>query len=100
MARLLSGEEIETALAALEGWRREGDALVRDIPITPDSYDWLSQAVTNEADVVDHHPDIERTGQGIRFRLTTHSAGGVTQRDVELAARIDHVVNGAARDRG
>jgi 4a-hydroxytetrahydrobiopterin dehydratase len=100
MAELLSGEEIETALAALEGWRSEGDALVRDIPITPDSYDWLSEAVMNEANAMDHHPDIERTGEGIRFRLSTHSVGGVTPRDVELAARIDQVVDGAARDRG
>jgi 4a-hydroxytetrahydrobiopterin dehydratase len=100
MAELLSGEEIETALVALEGWRREGGALVRDIPITPDSYDWLSEAVMNEADAMDHHPDIERTGEGIRFRVSTHSAGGVTPRDVELAARIDQVVDGAARDRG
>jgi 4a-hydroxytetrahydrobiopterin dehydratase len=100
VSELLSGEEIETALAALEGWRREGDALVRDIPITRDSYGWLSEAVMNEANEMDHHPEIERTGQGIRFRLTTHSVGGVTPRDVELAARIDQVVDGAATDKG
>ncbi|MEO3867507.1 4a-hydroxytetrahydrobiopterin dehydratase [Nonomuraea sp. B12E4] len=100
MAGRLSGEEIETALAALQGWRREGEALVRDIPITPDNYGWLSEAVMNEADAMDHHPGIERTGEGIRFRVSTHSAGGVTPLDVELAARIDQVVEGAARDRG
>ncbi|MDF5754667.1 4a-hydroxytetrahydrobiopterin dehydratase [Spongiactinospora sp. TRM90649] len=100
MAELLTDEEIDTALAALEGWRRVGDALVRDIPITADSYDWMSQAVMNEADALNHHPEIERTGDGIRFRLWTHSAGGVTALDVELAAHIDQVVAGGARDRG
>ncbi|MCK2212298.1 4a-hydroxytetrahydrobiopterin dehydratase [Actinomadura sp. ATCC 31491] len=97
---LLTDEEIDTAMAALEGWRRDGDALVKDVPVTPDSHGWLTEAVMNEADVLDHHPDIEHTGQGMRFRLSTHSAGGVTARDVELAARIDHVLDGAAPDRG
>ncbi|MEW9552202.1 4a-hydroxytetrahydrobiopterin dehydratase [Nonomuraea sp. NPDC050783] len=97
---LLTDEEIDTALVALEGWRRDGDALVKDVPVTPDSHGWLTEAVMNEAGVLDHHPDIEHTGKGVRFRLSTHSAGGVTARDVELAARIDHVLDGAARDRG
>ncbi|GAA3578774.1 4a-hydroxytetrahydrobiopterin dehydratase [Nonomuraea rosea] len=97
---LLTDEEIDTALAALEGWRRDGAALLKDVPITPDSYGWLSEAVLNEARAIDHHPEIERTANGIRFTLSTHSAGGVTARDVELAARIDHVLDGGARDRG
>jgi len=100
MADLLTDNEIDTALAALEGWHRDGDALRRDIPITPDSFDWLSEAVMNEANALDHHPDIERTGEGIRFRLSTHSAGGVTAKDVELATHIDRVVSGGARDQG
>ncbi|MER7499797.1 4a-hydroxytetrahydrobiopterin dehydratase [Nonomuraea pusilla] len=97
---LLTDEEIDTALVALEGWRRDGNALVKDVPVPPDSHDWLSRAVMNEAEVLDHHPDIERGEHGIRFRLSTHSAGGVTARDVELAARIDQVLDGGARDRG
>ncbi|WP_043634171.1 4a-hydroxytetrahydrobiopterin dehydratase [Nonomuraea candida] len=97
---LLTDEEIDTALVALEGWRREGDALLKDVPVTPDSHGWLREAVMNEADALDHHPDIEDTGSGLRFRLSTHSAGGVTARDVELAAHIDQVLDGGARDRG
>jgi 4a-hydroxytetrahydrobiopterin dehydratase len=100
MAELLTDEEIDTALAALEGWRRDGDTLTRDIPIEQENYGWLHEAVMNEANTLDHHPDIQRTGEGIRFRLSTHSAGGVTAKDVELAAHIDQVIDGAARDRG
>ncbi|MEV0590000.1 4a-hydroxytetrahydrobiopterin dehydratase [Nonomuraea cavernae] len=96
----LTNDEIDTALAALEGWHREENALIRDISITPDSYRWLSEAVMNEANALDHHPEIERTPDGIRFRLWTHSEDGVTAKDVELAAHIDHVIDGAARDRG
>ncbi|MFG2074575.1 4a-hydroxytetrahydrobiopterin dehydratase [Nonomuraea maritima] len=97
---VLTDEEIDTALAALQGWRHDGEALVKDVPATPDSHGWLREAVMNEAEVLDHHPEIASTPDGIRFRLATHSAGGVTARDVELAARIDHVLEGAARDRG
>lgn len=100
MAERLTDEEIDTALAALEGWRREGDALLKDVPITPDSYGWLSEAVGNEGAAVGHHAGIERTGEGIRFRLSTADAGGITDRDVELAAHIDQVLDGGALDRG
>ncbi|KAB8189660.1 4a-hydroxytetrahydrobiopterin dehydratase [Nonomuraea phyllanthi] len=97
---LLTDEEIDTALAALEGWRHEDNALLKDVPVPQESHRWLSEAVMNEAEVLDHHPEIERGQNGMRFRLSTHSAGGVTARDVELAARIDQVLDGGARDRG
>jgi 4a-hydroxytetrahydrobiopterin dehydratase len=100
MAERLTDEEIDTALAALEGWRHDGDALTRDVPIIPDSFGWLSEAVTNEAEAFGHPAEIRRTGEGIRFRLSTEEAGGVTARDVELAAHIDQVIEGGALDRG
>ncbi|MDA0634827.1 4a-hydroxytetrahydrobiopterin dehydratase [Nonomuraea sp. CA-218870] len=100
MTELLSRDEIDTALAALEGWHSEQDALVKDVPITAENFGWLSEAVRHEADEMNHHPDIDRTDAGIRFRLSTHSAGGVTPKDVELAARIDQVLSGATRDKG
>jgi 4a-hydroxytetrahydrobiopterin dehydratase len=100
MAERLTDEEIDTALAALESWQRDGDALIKEVPITPDSYGWLSEAVANEADALGHHPEIQRTDGGVRFLLSTHDAGGVTAKDVELAAHIDRVLSGGARDRG
>ncbi|MFG1945811.1 4a-hydroxytetrahydrobiopterin dehydratase [Nonomuraea sp. NPDC048826] len=100
MTELLNRDEIDTALAALEGWHSEENALVRDVPITPDNFKWLSEAVQHEADELNHHPDIDKTDNGIRFRLSTHSAGGVTPKDVELAARIDQVLSGGTRDKG
>ncbi|GAA5044718.1 4a-hydroxytetrahydrobiopterin dehydratase [Thermocatellispora tengchongensis] len=100
MTERLTDEEIDTALVALEGWYREGDALLRDIPITPDSYRWMREAVLNEGDLIGHRPEVERTDYGIRFRVSTGEAGGVTPKDVELAAHIDQVVSGGARDRG
>lgn len=100
MTERLTHDEIDTALAALQGWRREDDCLTKDIPVTPDSYGWLSEAVHNEAAGLGRAPEIQRTDDGLRLRLSTREAGGVTAQDVELAARIDQVLSGAARDRG
>ena len=44
------------------------------------------------AEELDHHPDIDIRWRTLTFRLSTHSAGGVTHRDVELARRIDDIV--------
>ena len=44
------------------------------------------------ADEIDHHPDIDIRWTTVTFALSTHSAGGVTERDLELARRIDEIV--------
>jgi 4a-hydroxytetrahydrobiopterin dehydratase len=88
---LLDEDAIKTSLQDLPDWSREGDTLVR----TFRRRDWqdaiaLLNGVAPEADRRNHHPDVSITGyRDITFRLTTHSAGGVTQRDVDLAAWID-----------
>ncbi len=89
---------LAAALAELPGWARDGDALVR----TFRRGDWrdaiaLVNAVAVEADRRDHHPDISITGyRNVTFRLTSHDAGGVTKRDVNLARRIDELAAVAA----
>ena len=60
-----------------------------------DSQDALQQAVGAVADALDHHPVVTREPDALTFRLWTHSAGGVTAKDVDLAARIDQVLTGA-----
>ena len=52
------------------------------------------------ADEVNHHPDVSRDADSVTFRLWTHSAGGVTAKDVELAARIDAQLSGSGTDTG
>jgi 4a-hydroxytetrahydrobiopterin dehydratase len=46
------------------------------------------------AEAADHHPDIDIRWRSVVLRLTTHSAGGITERDLSLAARIDAVDDG------
>jgi 4a-hydroxytetrahydrobiopterin dehydratase len=56
----------------------------------------LVQLVADDAEQLDHHPDIDIRWRTLRFGLSTHSAGGVTRRDVELA----HVILELARQVG
>jgi 4a-hydroxytetrahydrobiopterin dehydratase len=92
---LLDEDAIKTSLQGLPDWSREGDTLVR----TYRRRDWadaiaLLNRVAPEADRRHHHPDVSITGyRDITFRLTTHSAGGITQRDVDLAGWIDKVAS-------
>jgi len=81
-----------TIAAGLQGlaWTREGDLLVRVVRRA--DFD-EAMAVVNEvaalAEEADHHPDIDIRWNTVTLRLTTHSAGGLTSKDLELAARID-----------
>jgi 4a-hydroxytetrahydrobiopterin dehydratase len=88
---MLDDDAIAAALQRLPAWSREGHTLVR----TFQRRDWtdavaLVDAVAPEAERRNHHPDVCITGyRSVTFRLTTHSKGGVTQRDVDLASWIE-----------
>lgn len=99
MTEALTADEIAVALETLSEWHREGDTLVREVEVSPDAREQMEEAVMTAADELDHHPEITQRPDGARFALTTHDAAGITARDVELAARIDEVVD-AARDEG
>lgn len=96
---LLSEAEITDALAALPAWVRDGDTLVRSVR-APSYLDGIGlvDAVAAVAEESDHHPDITIRWRDVTFSLTTHSAGGLTARDVALAAAIDAIAD-AAGDR-
>ena len=92
-APLLSDDEIDLALQALPEWRREGETLVRTVrcPSFRDAMA-LVNAVADAAEAADHHPDFDIRWRRVTFRLTTKAAGGLTGRDVEMAATIDSLV--------
>ncbi|MFJ9952541.1 4a-hydroxytetrahydrobiopterin dehydratase [Kitasatospora sp. NPDC091207] len=86
----LTEDEITAALAGLPEWNRDGDTIVR----TADAADFPAAirvvvAVAEQAEALDHHPDIDIRWRTLRFALSTHSAGGLTELDVTLAGRID-----------
>ncbi|WP_327066487.1 4a-hydroxytetrahydrobiopterin dehydratase [Kitasatospora sp. NBC_01250] len=91
---LLTEDEITAGLAALPGWQRQGAAITR----TADAADFPSAirvvvAVAEAAEEMNHHPDIDIRWRTLTFALSTHSAGGVTDLDLRLAARIDAAFN-------
>ncbi len=89
MSRLLTDDEVSTQLRSLPGWAREGDAITATVeaPDFPAAIR-VVQAVADEAEQMNHHPDIDIRWRTTRWLLTTHDAGGVTQLDIELAHRI------------
>lgn len=89
MARRLDDEEIARQLRDLPGWTREGDT----ISIVYTAPDFLAgirlvEEVATDAEAMNHHPDIDIRWTSVRFSLSTHSEGGLTQLDVELAHQI------------
>jgi 4a-hydroxytetrahydrobiopterin dehydratase len=87
---LLSDEEIDSRLAGLGGWRREGDAIVKEFKLDDfvGSVDFLNR-VTPVAEEMNHHPDVSIAWNKVTVTLSTHSEGGLTENDFQLASRID-----------
>lgn len=92
MPRLLTHDEVTSALADLPGWRFSGDALHRSIEANdfPTAIAIVDDIAT-AAQEMDHHPDVDIRYRTLHVRSSTHSAGGVTPHDVELAHRISAI---------
>ena len=89
----LTDDEVDSALAGLEGWTREADSIRRTF-VCADFRGAIAlvDAVADAAEAADHHPDIEvRRYKRVTFTLSTHAARAITRRDVELAAEIDRL---------
>jgi 4a-hydroxytetrahydrobiopterin dehydratase len=86
----LNEGEITSALAKVPGWTRKGEEIQRAItaPSFPAGIDLVTQ-VARAAEEADHHPDIDIRWRTVTFTLSTHSAGGLTILDFQLAAHID-----------
>jgi 4a-hydroxytetrahydrobiopterin dehydratase len=75
----------------MSDWRQEGEALVRDLKFKDfaEAMAYVNR-VADLAEEVNHHPDILVHGWNqVRLTLTTHSAGGLTENDHDMARRID-----------
>ncbi len=87
---LLSDSEIETRLADLPGWERDGEAIVREF----DRGDFVGsvrfvESLVEPAEEMNHHPDLEISWSKAKVTISTHSEGGLTAADFDLAAKID-----------
>ncbi len=89
MARLTDAE-IDQQLGLLPGWARQGDALVRQFTFDgfPDAVAFVSRLVA-PAEAADHHPDLTINYRRVTVSYSTHSEGGVTEKDVAGAREAD-----------
>lgn len=94
MARTrLSAANIDEGLARLDGWKAEGESAISKEFAFESHVAALGFVVkvAATAETLDHHPAINWVYNRVAISLSTHDAGGVTQKDFELAARIDAV---------
>lgn len=90
MAERLSDITIQRAIGAMAGWSRKSDTITKTYT-RPSFLDGIAfvQRIAMEAEAMDHHPDIDIRYTRIVVTLSTHSAGGITQLDLDLAGKID-----------
>jgi 4a-hydroxytetrahydrobiopterin dehydratase len=92
---VLTDAQLTAALEELPDWARHDDAITRTV-LRPDFAEAIAfvNRVAELAEAANHHPDIDIRWNRVILVLSTHSEGGVTQRDIALARQID-----AAADR-
>lgn len=90
MAEALNDASVEGWIAARSGWKLKGDRIVKtfDLGSFRDSVVFVNRVATL-ADQADHHPDIDVRYDKVTIGLSTHDAGGITEKDLELAEKID-----------
>ena len=87
---LLSDAEIEVRLSGLSGWERSGEAIAKSFTCGDfvGSVEFV-QDLVDPAEALGHHPDLEISWDTVKVTISTHSEGGLTAADFELAARVD-----------
>ena len=96
MPDLLAADTVAARLSELDGWSGDTTAIHRtvDLPSFPAAISVVDR-VAEAAEERDHHPDIDIRWRTLTFTCATHSAGGVTENDLDLADRIDQIVRTA-----
>jgi 4a-hydroxytetrahydrobiopterin dehydratase len=89
---LLSDAEIEARIAELPGWAREEEAISK----TFQRGDFVGSvrfvdAIVEPAEAMNHHPDLEISWDKVKVTISTHSEGGLTAADFELAGKIERL---------
>ncbi len=90
----LTGEERSAALSRLEGWREaeEGNAITKTFEFKDfnAAFGFMARAAL-VAEKLDHHPDWRNIYKTVEVRLSTHDAGGLTERDIALAEAMERI---------
>lgn len=85
---------LDAALRRLPDWRVKEGAIVRSVtaPTFTTGIAWVV-AIADLAEAAQHHPDIDIRWRTLTLRLSTHDVGSITERDTELAAKIDAIID-------
>jgi 4a-hydroxytetrahydrobiopterin dehydratase len=91
---ILGKDELREKLNLLPDWKEEHGEIVRMLEFTDfvAAMDFVN-AVAGKAEAAGHHPDIDIRYNKVRLALVSHDAGGLTQRDFDLAAAIEALLN-------
>lgn len=92
MADVLNPDALHHGLATLDGWTGTVDGITRTFTFA--DFAESMRFVTWVADLAEdanHHPDIHVSWNTVRLDLVTHSAGGVTQNDLDLAEKLNQI---------
>lgn len=92
MSTVLSEAEVQQALRELAGWKRNGNAIDRLFQFEnfAKAMEFANQ-IAEAAEAVNHHPDILISYNKVTLSLVSHDSGGVTSRDIKMAARINEL---------
>ena len=92
MSVVLNGAELQQAIEGLHGWSANGNAIERvfDFPNFVEAMGFVNR-IAEAAEAVNHHPDITINYNKVKLSLTSHDSGGVTQRDVRMAGKINEL---------
>lgn len=86
----LSEDALREHLANLPGWDRRGEEITKQYRFSDFGHAMqFVNHVAQEAEAVNHHPDIDIRYNKVILTLTTHDSGGLTQNDISLAATSD-----------
>jgi 4a-hydroxytetrahydrobiopterin dehydratase len=92
VSTVLSDAQIQQALQQLPGWRKNGQAIQRVFQFASfvQAMEFVNQ-MAEGAEAVNHHPDILINYNKVTLTLVSHDSGGITQRDIKMATRINQL---------
>jgi 4a-hydroxytetrahydrobiopterin dehydratase len=93
---VLSKSDVEARLREIDGWSLEGNAIRKQFVFKgfPDAVDFVSRLVPH-AEAADHHPDISINYRRVTLTYSTHSEGGLTEKDFDGARMAERAASGS-----
>jgi len=92
----LTDKEIHENLSKLDGWRLEGGSIAKDFQFKDfaTALDFMNRVGVIADKELNHHPDWSNSYNRVSIKLTTHSAGGLSELDFKLAEAADAIASG------